>query len=101
MEQDRRLSIPESKAVCLEITIAGFASLLLSALITVGLVKGPDTGDSFVPTNTGQYLSQRGDRPLTSLDFIQSTPAYEQAESQSNDYPKSADGFFLPQQLGR
>ena len=57
MEQDRRLSIPESKAVCLGITIAVFASLSLSALITVGLVKGPDTGDSFVPTNTGQYLS--------------------------------------------
>ena len=57
MEQDRRFPIPESKAVRPGITIAGFASLLLSALITVGLVKGPDTRDSFVPTNTGQYLS--------------------------------------------
>ena len=57
MEQDRQLSIPDSKAVRPGITIAVFASLLLSALITVGLVKGPDTGDTFVPTNTGQYLS--------------------------------------------
>lgn len=57
MKQDRRFSIPESKAARLGITIAGFASLLLSALITVGLGKGPDTGDSFVPTITGQYLS--------------------------------------------
>ena len=57
MEQDRRFSIPESKAVRPGITIAGFARLLLIALITVGLVKGPDTRDSFVPTNTGQYLS--------------------------------------------
>ena len=57
MEQDRRFSIRESKAVRPGITIAGFASLLLSSLITVCLVKGPDTGDSFVPTNTGQYLS--------------------------------------------
>ncbi len=57
MEQDRRFSIRESKAVRPGITIAGFARLLLIALITVGLVKGPDTGDSFVPTNTGQYLS--------------------------------------------
>ena len=56
MEQDRRFSIRESKAVRPGITIAGFARLLLIALITVGLVKGPDTGDSFVPTNTGQYL---------------------------------------------
>jgi len=100
MEQDRRFSIPESKAVRLGITIAGFASLSLIALITVGLMKGPDTADSFVPTNTGQYLSQRGDRPLTSLDFTQSTSAYEQAESRSNDYPTSTDGLFLTQQLG-
>ena len=57
MEQDRRFSIRESKAVRPGITIAGFARLLLIALITVGLVKVPDTGDSFVPTNTGQYLS--------------------------------------------
>ena len=57
MEQDRRFSIRESKAVRPGITIAGFARLLLIALITVGLVKGPDTGDSFVPTNTVQYLS--------------------------------------------
>ncbi|SVD63290.1 uncharacterized protein METZ01_LOCUS416144 [marine metagenome] len=63
------------------------------------IVKGSDTADSFVSTNTGQYLSQRGDTPLTSIDFIQSTAAYEQAESQSNDYPKSIDGLFLPQQL--
>ncbi len=100
MEQDRRFSIPESKAVRLGITIAGFASLSLIALITVGLMKGPDTADSFVPTNTGQYLSQRGGRPLTSLDFTQSTSAYEQAESRSNEYPTSTDGLFLTQQLG-
>ena len=99
MEQDRQLTIPDSKAVRLGITIAVFASLSLIALSTVSLVKGPDTADSFVPTNTGQYLSQRGDTPLTSIDLIQSAAAYEQAESQSNDYPKSIDGLFLPQQL--
>ena len=100
MEQDRQLTIPDSKAVRLGITIAVFASLSLIALSTVSLVKGPDTADSFVPTNTGQYLSQRGGRPLTSLDFTQSTSAYEQAESRSNEYPTSTDGLFLTQQLG-
>ena len=83
------------------ITVAVFATLSLIALIAVGMVKGPESAGTPAPANTQQYISQQRDRPLTSLDFIQSSQASEQAESQYDDYPRSGDGVTLPQQFDR
>jgi hypothetical protein len=96
MEQsDRRLSIRESKAVRLGITVAAIATVSLIALIAVGVVKGPESADLDIPTNTQQYLSQQQTPALTSFDFLQSSINSEQVEG--DDYPRSTDGLTLPQ----
>jgi len=96
MEQgDRLLSIRESKAVRLGITVAVMATVSLIALIAVGMVKAPESVGPEVPTNTQQYLSQQQAPALTSFDFIQSSTYSEQVEG--DDYPRSTDGLTLPQ----
>jgi hypothetical protein len=100
MEQgDRLLSIRESKAVRLGITIAAMATISLIALIAVGMVKGPGSVGPEVPTSTQQYLSQQQAPALTSFDFMQSSTYSEQVEN--DDYPRSTDGLALPQNSGQ
>lgn len=80
------------------VTVAVFATLCLIALIAVGMVKGPDSA-SPMPANTQQYLSHQRERPLTSLDFIQSR--VDVPQTQDDDYPRSTDGLTLPQVTNR
>ena len=101
MEQDRRrLSIRESRAVRLGVTVAVFATLSLIALVAVGMVRGPESSGPPIPENTQQRSGLQGNRPLTSFDFIQSSNSSDQSLT-DDDYPKNADGMTLPQQISR
>ncbi|MDP6453114.1 MAG: hypothetical protein QF898_07375 [SAR202 cluster bacterium] len=101
MEQDRRrLSIRESRAVRLGISVAVFATLSLIALVAVGMVKGPESSGPPIPANTQQRSGLEANRPLTSFDFIQSSNSSGQSHT-DDDYPKSSDGMTLPQQYDR